>query len=237
MAGELDGLGKLAGRWLKAKKTELLTGNRREREYAEAESSNAQREMGEQISGEILMTAFPGLRRMKEQQEERKAAREADERAKVLALPRARVSLAVRGEVDGSFSGELPVRVEIDEDDEDGRAAAGLAVELVVVPDLAPSLGGTALLGLRFRVPGFHGPGEYDLSAIGRAREAAGDELDYTDFDLALGNWDETYVWTPDVGPGAITVGAGAQSFTVRMAMMSAGGELTLDADIQLPNP
>lgn len=231
MAGELDGLGKLAGRWLKAKKTELLTGNRREREYAEAESSNAQREMGDKISGEILMTAFPGLRRMKEQQEARQAEREADERAGVLALPRARVALTVRGEVGGSWSGELPIRIDLDEDDE----PAELGVELVVLEDQAPSVGGTALLGLRFCVPGFHGPGEYDLSAIARAREAAGDQLDYSDFDLALGNRDETYVWTPDVGPGTITVGAGVQSFTVRMAMMSPGGELSLDADIQLP--
>jgi hypothetical protein len=228
--GSDESLGGVARRWFRAKTTELLTGNRNKRDSAAAESQNAQREAADRVSSEVLMTAFPGLRRAQERQEERKRESAARERAEILALPRARVDLTLSGGVSGSWSGELPIRVEKD-DPEDGTA---LAVELAVLEDEAPTIAGQPWRGLRFVVPDYHGPADYDLVALGRAAEAAGNEFDYQEWEFALGNWDEPFFWTPDVGEGAITVGADERAFTVRLAMQSPGDRVTLDGRFHL---
>jgi len=225
--GSDESLGNVARRWFRAKTTELLTENRNKRDSAAAESHNAQQEAADRLSSEALMTAFPGLRRAQERHEERQRESAARERAEILALPRARIELTLSGELSGSWSGELPTRVEKD-DPEDGTS---LSVELAVVEDEAPTVAGRPLLGLRFAVPDYHGPDDYDLVGLSRV---ADNEFDYQEWEFALGNWDEPFFWTPDVGEGVIAVGPDERAFTIRLAMQSPGERVVLAGSFQL---
>src|SRR5687767_5318038 len=70
---ELAGTGK---KWLKNKVTETTTADRRKRQNASANEWQLEREMKEQAGGALLVTAFPGLGRALERQEENRARSE-----------------------------------------------------------------------------------------------------------------------------------------------------------------
>jgi hypothetical protein len=57
-------------KWLRNKVTETTTADRRTRQNAEANEWRLDREMKEQAGGALLVTAFPGLGRALERQEE-----------------------------------------------------------------------------------------------------------------------------------------------------------------------
>jgi hypothetical protein len=238
---EENSLGGLAKRWWKAKKTELLTGNQREREYAEAQAGNAQRDLGDKVASDLTFAAVPSLRRWKDNQDAAAARREADARAEILALPLFRLQLQVSGAVTGSASGPVHVRVEppetdldetdldeadLDEADLDEGEQPELRVAIEVPEDGegAPLVGGQPLLRLCFAIEGYHGPGSYDLGAQ--------DDPDPLDYECDLGNRDEGYFWSPEIGPGQVTVGADERSFDVRLTMSGAAGEITLTAHL-----
>lgn len=223
MATEEEGLGGLARRWLRAKTTELLTGNQREREYAGTQAGNLERDMNDRMAAEAMYAAFPGLARMRDRQEAARAQQAADAKAEVLALPRFSVEVGITGDAAGSVSGAMPVRVEMsDGDPADGEPPSlRVSVETPDDGEGALSLGGQPLLGLRFVVEPFTGPGSYDLAA-------AGDDADPLDYVLELGNRDEPFYWSPDIGAGTVTVGDG--TFDVRMVMSGASGTVTLTA-------
>lgn len=221
---EENSLGGLAKRWWKAKKTELLTGNQREREYAEAQAGNAQRDLGDKVVSDLTFAAVPSLRRWKENQDAAAAQREADERAEILALPQFQLQLQVSGAVSGSASGPVHLRVEPPETDLDEGEQPELRVAVEVPDDGEGALlvGGEPLLRLCFAVAGYRGPGSYDLSAL--------DEPDPLDYACDLGNRDEGYFWSPEIGPGQIIVGPDERSFDVQLTMSGAAGELSLTA-------
>ncbi|WAX58810.1 hypothetical protein M6B22_08600 [Jatrophihabitans cynanchi] len=238
---EENSLGGLAKRWWKAKKTELLTGNQREREYAEAQAGNAQRDLGDKVASDLTFAAVPSLRRWKDNQDAAAARREADARAEILALPLFQLQLQVSGAVTGSASGPVHVRVEppetdldetdldeadLDEADLDEGEQPELRVAIEVPEDGegAPLVGGQPLLRLCFAIEGYHGPGSYDLGAQ--------DDPDPLDYECDLGNRDEGYFWSPEIGPGQVTVGADERSFDVRLTMSGAAGEITLTAHL-----
>jgi hypothetical protein len=238
---EENSLGGLAKRWWKAKKTELLTGNQREREYAEAQAGNAQRDLGDKVASDLTFAAVPSLRRWKDNQDAAAARREADARAEILALPLFQLQLQVSGAVTGSASGPVHVRVEppetdldetdldeadLDEADLDEGEQPELRVAIEVPEDGegAPLVGGQPLLRLCFAIEGYHGPGSYDLGAQ--------DDPDPLDYECDLGIRDEGYFWSPEIGPGQVTVGADERSFDVRLTMSGAAGEITLTAHL-----
>jgi len=221
---EENSLGGLAKRWWKAKKTELLTGNQREREYAEAQAGNAQRDLGDKMVSDLTFAAVPSLRRWKDNQDAAAAQRDADARAEILALPQFQLQLQVSGVVSGSASGPVHVRVEPPETDLDEGEQPELRVAIEVPDDGegAPLVGGQPLLRLCFAIEGYHGPGSYDLGAQ--------DDPDPLDYECDLGNRDEGYYWSPETGPGQITVGPDERSFDVQLTMSGAAGEITLTA-------
>jgi len=223
---EENSLGGLAKRWWKAKKTELLTGNQREREYAEAQAGNAQRDLGDKVVSDLTFAAVPSLRRWKDNQDAAAARRDADARAEILALPQFQLQLQVSGVVSGSTSGPVHVRVEPPETDLDEGEQPELRVAIEVPEDGegAPLVGGQPLLRLCFAIEGYHGPGSYDLGAQ--------DDPDPLDYECDLGNRDEGYFWSPEIGPGQVTVGADERSFDVRLTMSGAAGEITLTAHL-----
>lgn len=224
-----NSIGGLAKRWLKSKVTELTSGDRHTVSDARITQNRAEHQLKETVTGEALKTAFPALRRMEEQRDAAKAEREQRYRDEVRAKPKAGVEISVTGDVTGSWSGELPVdveRVPRDRYDAEGESLPSisddLVVEIVILDEDAPTVGGVPLLGWRLVVPDYRGSGVYDYAAIVREREAAGDELDYGDLHLMLGTTDEPYYWTPDYGPGTVTVDADSGTLDVRMAMQSA---------------
>lgn len=222
-------LGGMARRWLRTKKTELLTGNRREREHAEYEAHQTQQQMADAVIGEAAKSMFPALRHAEERRVQ--AAAEADEqrRAEVGALPRARARVTVRGEgIDGTWEGEVPVRTGVEEGDPEPPS---LVVELVALDDVPIPLGGHRFLGASLRVPGFHGPGDYDLVAILAEHEAAGFGYEPYDWDLAIDQRDETYCWQPDIGAARVTV-RGNLDLSAEMHMQSPGGGAVLTLDL-----
>lgn len=220
MGADEPRLGELAKRWLRAKKTELLTGNNLERQTAATEAGNVGRDISDRIAAQATYAAVPGLGRWKQSQDDAAAQRAADERAEVLALPRAQVAVTVSGAVAGTWTGELPVRWDPDR----GEA---LSVELVVLDDAAPTLGGTPFLGLRLLLPGCTGTGHYDLAELARQSP---DELDAADWAACLGNRDEPYYWVPGECAGTLDVTPGA--LTARLQLQGAAGDLTLEAHL-----
>jgi hypothetical protein len=219
----MSDLGNLAKRWWKAKKTELLAGNKRDHDNAETEAGNAQRDLSDAAINEAARSMFPGLARHQDRQAAAAAQRVADERAAVLALPRSQVSMTVSGAVSGSWTGEMPIRVVRDPQER------SLTVELTTPDDLAPLLAGQPLYGLLLLVPGYSGAGHYELGA-------GGDDFDPLDYQLLLGYREEPFYWTPDFGPALIDVAAGEKRLTVQMATQGAAGDLRLDATMTLPS-
>lgn len=241
MAPSDDNLGDLARRWLKTKKTELLTGNRRERESAEYENANVQRQIGDEVSHRGARAAIPAYREWDDRRLAAEAQREADELAAIHALPLAGVGLALRGEYTGTWSGQLPCRVSRDRlDDEEVEAAGGAAgevlrVELVAPPDDVPVVAGAPLFGWRFAIPGFAGPGSYDLGARGEEIDRGDWGLDFSDYELTLGSTDEPSYWTPYSGGAAVEVADDERTLVVRMVVSGPGGDTDVSAHVNLP--
>lgn len=242
-----EGLGGIARRWVKKSLEELTTTDNRARERAGAEQEAAEREFRDEAAGEALLTAIPGLRDLRDRQEaserEREARREADRDAEIAARPLAGVGFQVSGAVDGTWSGQLPAKVERiaastpdPEELEWNRWAgeASLRVDLTPPDHSQPVIGGQPLGTWTFVIPGYTGPGTYDLQTIAREREGAGAELDPFDHCLALGHEDEPYYWYSEV-PGTIEVGADERALVVRLTMASASGEVAVVASINLP--
>lgn len=240
-----EGIGGLAKRWLRSKVKEMTTGDRHERADASVEANRAEHGMKQQVSEEAMLTAFPGLRRMKEQQEaaatERERQREAERVAELQSRPLAAVDLTLTGAVEGSWSGQLPTRVErragADEPDEYDPYAqeAQLRVDLTPLDEHLPVFAGQPFLGWRFVLTGYTGPGTYDLEAVGQARETAGHDLDSTEYDLVLGSYDEPYYWYPGAGPSTVTVADDGKRLSVAMGFGGASGDLRAVAEIRLP--
>lgn len=241
-----EGLGGLAKRWLKAKAKEVTTSDRHERQRADQEADRTERRLREQAERGVLHTAFPALRRLEEQQEaarqQAEAERQQHRRAELEDRATARVRLSFSGTVAGDWSGALPTRVEIipaepqddDQPDRDPYAAQPeLRVDLTPLDESRPVVGGRRFHGWRFAVPGYSGPGTYDLVAIGLARREAGTEPDYLDWDLSFGD-DDPFYFYPDAGPATVTIGDGARYVKVSMTLGSSGGDLTASGEIRL---
>ena len=236
----------MAKRWLRAQSKELLTSDRHERERASVEGNRAEADMKDKVTEEALLTAIPGLRDFKERTEAAKEAADADRERRRLeelaARPLAGVGLSVTGDVEGSWAGQLPAKVELrpdysyDENGDETETGQTLVVDLEAHEHDLPLVGGLPLLSWRFVIPGYTGPGTYDLDAIVPRREEEGGYVEYTDWCLTLGDRDDPLYWAPGIGVGTVEVGGDARALVVRMTTQGAGiGPVEVVASVNLP--
>lgn len=245
--GKDESFGALARRWVKKSVEELTTSDRHERADASVEVNRTEHDLREKAGEEAVYTAIPGLRDLRDRQEAARAAevaqRAADEAAEIAARPLAGVGLTFTGQVDASWSGQLPANVERvasttpDPEELEWNPFAGeatLRVELTAPIGAQPVIGGLAFARWGFAIPGYAGPGTYDLQAIGQQRAEAGSELDAFDYALSLGTDDDPFYWYAEV-PGSVEVADDEKALVVRMTMVSSWGELRVVASVNLP--
>lgn len=244
-----EGLGGLAKRWLTSKVKELTTTDRHVRDAAEYEAQEANRQLRNEAAGEALMTAIPGLRRLRDRQAEMAAAAErAGEREvadELSARPWARLRLSVTGAVTGDWSGPIPAAVVVVEPDwsvggDPYGAEATLVVDLRLAGEADAHIGGEPFSGWSFEVPGFTGVGAYDLAASGMARRQFDCEPDYLDWELSLGGDGGAFYFQPDAGASRVEVATatdGTMALTVAMSLVGSAGNLRASAEIVVPAP
>lgn len=243
-----EGLGGLAKKWLKAKATELVTADKRTREQASYEADTTEKQLKDDAIGEAILTAVPGLRRLRDSQEAHAAAaeqrRHEEREAELAARPTVAVELVVTGAVDARWNGTSQTAVEIrrpyeQDPDDDWVDPDPFADQPTLVVDLAPITGDAAspMLGWRFEIPGYTGAGEYDLAAIGMARRAANAEPDYVDWALALDEGDLQFYFQPDTGPSSVRLSDDRRRIDVTMSTVGAHGDLAATAVLQFPEP
>ena len=217
----------LAKRWLTAKRTELLTGNRREREDAEAESAGAERAARDEAVNQTARAVVPGLADWQDNQTAREQAALERERAEILALPRAPVDISVIGPWGtASWQGEFPAHAERDRDPDTGEVTLRVALE--TPDDLAPQLAGQPLYALRVELRPYHGPDRYNPAKL----SAEPDPYAYT---VEYGYRDEGFFWTPELGPGMVEITEGEEQLDLGLPMQGAAGDLRVTATITLP--
>lgn len=250
MAG--NQIGKIAGKWLKAKVDELTTTDHHVRDQAAADADQLEREAQASATESAVFAAAPGLREFKEKQEAAKLSREVEREeervAELRARPLAGVGLAVSGVFQGEMSTHLPVRADVetaDADDEandptsewyDPYAHTTLVVELTALPGVEPTIGGLPFSEWGFSVPGYAGDGVYDLVAIHTERDRRSMAPDYTDCLLVFDEPDDPYYFNPwDGAPASVTVSGDGKTLDVVMTLTSSGGNLTVSASLHLP--
>ena len=182
-----DGLGGLAKKWLQAKAKELTTADRQTRDAAEYEAQETGRQLKNDSIGEAVMTAVPGLRKLRDRQEEHaraaEDARDQRRRDEMASRPVGRLRVVASGSLAGEWTGDVPALLEVvapaGVDADDARDAGStdpyadrprLTVDLGPLLEAAPTPGAPGMEGWWFEVAGFHGAGTYDLAAIGMAR-------------------------------------------------------------------
>ena len=210
-------IAKVASDWADAKKTELLTTDRRTRENAAADADTAGSRAGEEAVTSFLEAALPKpwADRVTAARPENVAAREAEEARQEDAQRRetlagqdpADVSLTVSGAESGSVTLALPcTRTEEhptrEDDPDDGPAPLSWLRVVVEAPDAVP-LGSTTLGRLAIAVPAYAGPGRYDLIDLAERGERG--EIDWWEvFDIHLDptNAGDDSTWYLDVSAG-----------------------------------
>ena len=170
----------------------------------------------------------------------RELAADQEREAEVASLPVATVQLSVTGHVTGQWSGELHwARNDIspnDPDPTDPYADKPLVwFELFSGATARPDLGGLHLTHWSFQIPGFHGDGIYDLTAINRERETAGAAPEYLAWAMDFANSDDSsFYFYVDAGQSTITVSEGGKKLAGTIAMSGAMGELIATTTIAL---
>ena len=238
------GIGDSLKKWATSKATEMLTADSGKRESAAASADEAESQAKSDLGETLLRTAFPKLGEMADKQKADKTAREAaaekERRDEIASLPVATVQLSVTGHVTGQWSGQLHwARNDIspnDPDPTDPYADKPLVwFELFSEDTARPDLGGLAMTHWSFQLPGFHGDGTYDLTAINREREAAGASLEYLEWVMDFANSDDSsFYFYPDAGQSTITVSEGGRKLAGTIAMGGALGELIATTTIAL---
>ena len=238
------GLGDSLKKWASSKATEMLTADSGKRESAGASADAAERQAKDDVGEQLLRTAFPKLGEWSDKQEADKSAREqaADQerRDEIASLPLATVQLSVTGHVTAQWSGQLHwARNDIspnEPDPTDPYADKPLVwFELFSEDTARPDLGGLALTHWSFQIPGFHGDGTYDLTAIAREREAAGAAPEYLEWAMDFANSDDSsFYFYVEAGQSTVTVTEGGKKLAAVIAMSGALGDLIATATIAL---
>jgi hypothetical protein len=235
------GFGDNLKKWATSKATEMITADRQEREDAAATAGAAESEAKNDLGETLFRAAFPKLGEFADKQQAQQVACEqaADQerRDEIAALPLADVDVSVTGHVAAMWSGPLHLSwrdVEPGEPSpDDPYADQPVAwIELFSEDSARPNLEGLRLTHWGFQLPGYHGDGTYDLTAIAREREAAG--LTYEEWVMEFANSDDSgFYFYADAGQSTVTVSEGATRLAVTMAMTGAIGDLTATATIR----
>jgi hypothetical protein len=129
--------------------------------------------------------------------------RQAGERAdRASSVGDSRVTL--RGAVNGAVASGLAVRTEREDD------ALAVTVEPV---DPVPLAGGT-FAGFTFAVPAGAGPGTHDLGTT---------DVSSMQYELWLVEAQEGYFWTPEYGPGIVTISGDGKTMDVQFVYQDPG--------------
>jgi hypothetical protein len=236
------GFGDSLKKWAQAKATELVTADSGKAADAAATADAAETQAKNDLGETLLRTAFPKLGEFADKQEADKVAREREReqqrREEVAALPLASVQLSVTGHVTDQWFGQLHLSWQDvppnEPDTTDPYADRPMAwIELHAEDTARPDLGGMLLTHWGFQIPGYAGDGTYDLTAIGKEREAAGAALTYEECAMDFANADDaSFYFYPDAGPSTVTVSEGGKKLSVVIAMSGAIGDLTATAMI-----
>jgi hypothetical protein len=104
-------------------------------------------------------------------------------------------------------------------------------VDLYAEDAARPNIGGLMLTHWGFQLPGYHGDGTYDLTAIAKERENS--SLTYEEWAMEFANTDDLqFYFYADAGQSTITVSEGGKKLAVTIAMSGAVGDLTATATI-----
>ena len=236
------GLGDSLKKWATSKATEMLTADGQKRSDAAASADSAEQQAKSDVGEQLLRAAFPKLGEMADKQEatrvSREQAEEQERRDEIASLPLAAVQLSVTGHVTGQWSGQLHWAwndVSPNEPDATDPYADRPLVwfELFSEDTARPDLGGLSLTHWSFQIPGYHGDGSYDLTAIAREREAAGAAPEYLEWAMDFANSDDSsFYFYVDAGQSSVTVSEGGKRLSAVIAMSGALGELTATATI-----
>jgi hypothetical protein len=250
MAG--NDLGKIAGKWLKTKVTELTTTDNRARDNAQGNAEELERQAQAAAVESAVYSAVPELREFKERQEAASIARDvadAEEReAELRSLPLAGLGLRVSGAFDADLAVNLPALFRVDQPSEDDEstdpesdwydpyaAQPTLFVRISALDLERPWLGDHQLNEWAFYVPGYHGDGTYDLAAIHRDREERNMAPDYLGWYLSVDDAEEDWYFNAySESSATVTVAEDGRALTVVMPLAGATGELTATANIRL---
>ena len=188
-----------AKKWLRNKVTETTTADRRTRQNAEANEWAIEKEMKEQIGGAALITAFPGLGRALDRQEENaaRAAKDSTDRARAkrVASVVAGSSIELSGHVDGRLD---DVAIDLTPDEENGT------LTVLMEPVDPGRVQGGEVMAAGFAIAGFKGEGRYDLVGYIESLDPGVHHVV-----LADENEDAWFYWTEEYGPGVAVVSAG----------------------------
>jgi hypothetical protein len=236
------GFGDSLKKWATSKATEMLTADGQKRSEAAASADSAEQQARSDVGEQLLRAAFPKLGEMADKQEanrvSREQAEEQERRDEIASLPLATVQLSVTGHATGQWSGQLHWAwndISPNEPDPTDPYADKPLVwfELFSEDSARPDLGGLALTHWSFQIPGYHGDGTYDLTAIAREREAAGAAPEYLEWAMDFANSDDSsFYFYVDAGQSTVTVSEGGKKLAVTIAMSGALGELTATATI-----
>jgi hypothetical protein len=192
----------LAKRWLEE---QVATDHRADERIAQIEWQ-ASRAAQEQLGQALL----PGLhRRNEEAAARRQDARDAAQADRRAGMATAGGGLHISGSLTGALPAPLPVQVEVEDD------VLLLAVEPADAARPAVA-GSVAFRRLDLAIPGYAGPGTYDL------RAAHTDDWDPLWFALVLDVEDEPFWWVPDTG--ACTVACDPDGLGLEIAFADAAG-------------
>ena len=171
-------MAKLASSWADAKKTELLTADRRTREDASANAEAIERRSQQEAVTSFLEATLPqGLAdkvtaARPENVAAREAAKEAEDRAErrreLAAMAQSGATAELALTISGGESGSTTVVLPCERSEEDGW----LRVRLESADLLR--IGSTGLAELSLAIPAYRGPGRYDLAELA-ARSDAGE--------------------------------------------------------------
>ena len=239
------GLGDLAKQWAKSKATELLSSDSQKAATASSQADATERQAKSDVGEQLMRSAFPGLAKWQDKQEENQRQAEEDREQKrrdeIAALPVAQVQMRVTGWAEDAWFGPMHLRWEVTTPDEpdpeypdpDPYAQRPyLSVELYPQAGHAVSLSSHQLASWRFQVPGYTGDGSYDLLAIAREREVAGAAPTYEEDYLELDADTDLFYCYSDTGPWAVTVSEGERRMSVSMLLTSSIGDMTMTAEI-----
>lgn len=238
-------MAKIGKDWAEAKKTELLTTDNRQRDEARHQQDQVERAANREAGTSFLEAVLPETwsQRITDARPENVAARQAEadaqeateRRVRLAGQATGRVSLTVAGGEQGGLDLDLPVSIEERDGGEpydDGPPPLDWLLVRVESAD-AVALGTTTLTELSVAVPGYRGPGRYDLVDLMRRGEAGEIEWwEVLDIYLVRGVEADDTTWYPDLSTGPAWVEVAEGSLTFDLPMQSAVSAIRLAGTI-----